>query len=276
MVTARTARCGQVCLLGVGLLLAGCQGFVDEPATTETPTVTPAPVPEQEPTGLSAGEVDAGPLAEGHRAALSRTNYTLTVTERLFIDGEPRRVTTRTRRVGRGGRAYLVTRTERTNRFAPSNYAGMTGYWYDGSTELIRYAADARRRYDRSDSPGNGLLDDPTEARTVAGTVRAFDTEATAPRQLADGSFHVRVEGLARPNRIPELGYFVSPRNGTLRLTVDQNGFVRWARLAYDATLAGTDRQVHVVRELTVTDVGETAVDPPGWAGRARSPAEAD
>ena len=276
----RSARYGLACLLCVSLLLAGCQGLAgtggESGDATGTRTVTPAPVPapERASAGVSAAGLDAGALAESHRAVLSGTNYTLTLTERLVIDGDPRRVTTRRRQVVTGARAYLVTRTERTREFAPSNYAGVTGYWYDGTTEFVRYAPGAERRYAARDSAGTGLLADPTEHRTVAGMVRAFDTAEATPRRLPNGTVQVRAERLSRSNRIPEPGYFVSPRNATLRLAVSPGGFVRRYRVAYTATIAGTDRQVRVVRELAVTDVGRTAVAPPAWAGEARSEPE--
>lgn len=265
-------RGGVVCLLGICLLLSGCQGLVavDEGSST-TPTVTPAPVPERTSAGVSADAVDADRLAESHRLVLSRTNFTLALRERLVIDGERRRVTTRRRQVAPGGRAYLVTRTERTADFAPSNYAGVTGYWYNGSTELVRYARDAPQRYAEVDDPGPGLLDDPTEHRTVGGMVGAFDTAALTSTRLSNGSYRVRADNLSQSTQIPELGYFVAPTNATLRLTVDRRGFVGSYRVAYTATIAGTDRRVRVVRELDVTRVGQTAVEPPAWPVRASS-----
>lgn len=277
MTSTLVARPAVVVLLGVCLLLAGCQGFTDPvDRSPETPTLTPAPVPERAGGSVSADGVDAGQLAERHRQSLSRTNYTLTLTERLVIDGEPRRVTTRRRLVAPDARAYLLTRTERTTDFAPSNYAGITGYWYNGSTELLEYARNTGPRYDAVDDPGPGLLDDPTEHRTIAGILRAFETTETTPRRLPDGSYRLRTDDLSASARLPELGYFVAPRNASLEATVHRRGFVQHYRVAYTATIAGSDRQVRVVRELRVTDTGRTTVTPPAWAGMARSASEGE
>lgn len=259
------------------MLLAGCQGLVgvDERADS-TSTVTPAPVPDQASEAVSADGVDAGRLAETHRQALARTNYTLTLEERLVIDGEPRRVTTRRRQVEAEGRAYRITRTERTEAFAPSNYAGIAGYWYNGSTELVRYPPSTGQRYKAVENPSQGLLNDPTEHRTIEGMVSAFDTKTGTRERLPNRSYLVRTNDMSQSARIPRLGYFVNPRNATFSLTVTPRGFVERYRVSYAATIAGTDRQVRVVRKLEVTRVGRTAVQPPAWAGAAQSGNEAD
>jgi len=265
-------RYGAVWLLVICLLLAGCQGLVGvDERSSDTPTVTPAVVPDQASEAFSAEGVDAGRLAELHRQALVRTNYTLTLSERLVIDGDPRRVTTRRRQVGAEARAYGITRTERTENFAPSNYAGIEGYWYNGSTELIRYPRSAGQRYEEVENPSQGLLTDPTEHRTIEGMVSAFDTKAGTRERLPNGSYLVRTGELSRADRIPGLGYFVDPRNATLSLVVNPRGFVERYRVSYSATIAGTDRQVEVSRELKVTRVGRTAVRPPAWAGAGQS-----
>lgn len=277
MANMAPARYGVVCLLGTCLLLGGCQGFVGaEEESAGTPTVTAVPVPQDEGSGVSSEGVNAARLAETHRQVLSGTNYTLTLQNRLIIDGDPRRVTTRSRRVASGAREYRITRTEQTSNFAPSNYAGVTGYWYNGSSELFRYARETSQRYTAVDKPGRGLLNDPTEHQTIAGMLRAFDTETVTPKRLSNGSYRLRVADLSRSTGIPELGYFVAPRNATLRMTVDRRGYVKSYRVAYAATIAGTDRQVLVIRRLTVSRVGQTQVTPPDWASRVQTvpPAE--
>jgi hypothetical protein len=219
---------------------------------------------------VSTEGIDAARLAETHQQVLSGMNYTLTLRNRLVTDGEPRRVTTRRREVAPGAREYQFARSERTNSFAPSNYAGVAGYWYNGSSELVKYAREAGQQYTVSNDPGRGLLDDPTEHQTIAAMVRAFDTESVTPRRLSDGSYRLRVTELSRATGIPELGYFVAPRNATLELTVDELGYVERYRVAYTATIAGTDRQIRVIRQLTVSQVGQTQVAPPEWADRVR------
>lgn len=272
MAAASVARYGVAFLLGGCLVFAGCQALMGaDERSPETPTVTPASVPERTSVGVSTDGVDAARLAERHREVLTWTNYTLVLTERLVIDGEPRRITTRRRQVGPDARAYLVTRTERTDDFAPSNYAGIAGYWYDGSTELIRYSESTRQRYEAVEEPGLGLLDDPTEHRTIARMVRAFNTATATQQRFPNGSYRVRAGTLSGSTGIPELGYFVAPRNATLTLTVAPRGFVKRYRVAYTANIAGTDRQVRVVRELRVSRVGQTTVRPPPWAEAARA-----
>lgn len=254
-------------LLACCLVLAGCNGLG---GTDVEPTVTPVPVPDTTPVGVTGDGIDVDRLADGHRAALSAANYSLEIEERVVIDGRVRRVTTRHREVSRNADAYAITRRERTVNFSPSNYAGATGYWYNGTVEYIRYDNGTTPQYARFEGSASGPLLDPTEHRTIAGLFAAFGVEGTAPTRAGNGSYTIRSETLTTPAQVPRTVYIVAPRNGTLRAVVGERGIVRRYRVTYTGTLAGTEQSASVVREIRVTGVGETRVRPPAWVAEAR------
>lgn len=254
-------------LLACCLVLAGCNAIGGgEP----TPSVTPAPVPDTTPVGISDDGLNVDRLADAHRGALLATNYTMEIAERVVIDGRVRRVTTRRREVAQGARAYVIDRRERTVEFSPSNYAGATGYWYNGTVEFIRYSNGTTPAYARFERRTSGPLLDPTEHRTVAGLFAAFAVEGTVPTRRASGEYAVRSDALTAPEQIPGTVYIVAPRNGTLRAVVDERGIVRRYRVSYTGTLAGTERTARVIRETRLTAIGTTRVRPPAWVATAR------
>lgn len=249
-----------LCLLAV---LAGCGGLLDDRATPEPVELGNASVPP----GITADGVDASTLAANHDAVLGSTSYTVRVSEVITSNGTVRRNATRDRRVAPGADRYLFRRVQRTNGFPTSSLAPVLTYWYDGRTVAQRIGTGTTARVDRTPTDPPGPLRDPTSHRGVARLFGAFELRPN--RTLGDGPVQLTGVRFSDPESAPSPSFVGPPRNASLTAVVDDRGFVRSYRFAYNADASSVSGTVRVVRRVRFVDVGTTTVEQPAWVDEA-------
>ncbi|WP_299265881.1 hypothetical protein [Halorientalis sp.] len=257
---AHATAAAALCLLAV---LAGCGGVLDDRATPAPVEVGNASVP----TGITADEVDASTLAASHDVVLGSTNYTVRVSEVITTNGTVLRNATRNRRVSQGADRYLFRRTQYASGFPTSSLAPVLTYWYDGTTVVQRIGTGAGIRVDRFSAGPSGPLNDPTSHRGIARIFKSFELQPN--RTLGDGPVRLTTVRLSNPQTAPTPSFVGSPRNATLTALVDDRGYIRSYRLAYDADASAVSEPVRVVRRVRFTDLGATTVERPTWAEAA-------
>lgn len=284
---------GVVCLL----VLAGCGGAwpVGDPVSGgvdggATSTVTPAPLPEEEPAfppGVARrGVVDARRLAGAHEAAIANASYTVRSNRTVvYANGSLRSSLVVEVALARN-RTFLATAAT-AGPGAPV-FLGVpparATFWSNGSIYVRRFTADGETTYNRFD-PGQRFAGTwrywtrtvPFGGRSgrpgsfYAETFGAVPTRVTGREtagnvslvHLAGGETRGSVEGTPLDGD----GSLESVRNVSLRATVDQRGVVRSLSLDYDATADG--RPVHVSWTVRYRAVGRTTVGRPAWFDRA-------
>ncbi|WP_254272136.1 hypothetical protein [Haloarcula marina] len=221
------------------LLLTGCSGFT---AGERTPTVTPAPVPEQ-PTGAAGipgltndSIADPEALALAHRDLLANRSYTLGIQWR---GGNRGRVT------------ELAVESERRYRYRSERTTG--GY-------SDRTFVDGPVRYSRARRPLGVQF-------SRAQSVPAHDRFGHVTGRLLESYLPV---GSARINPHPG-GYeivagrapagFYRTEEYAVRAVVTPPGFVRSFAVGYRDAAQNTT----VSYRFRYTRVDETTVDRPGW-----------
>jgi hypothetical protein len=255
--------------LGVAVLvvLAGCPG-PDSEASADT--LTPAPVPTTErpaPPGVTDDGVAARVLVDTHTDLLSTANYTIRVERRVTGPNGTLSTFEHVRRVAAGGEPY-VGRYGRTS----SNYSFPAStrrieYWTDGDGYATRHSDGTTGRVLRTtwSSVGEPILD-------VDRSLKLFVVLERVGVRVADRSDGgVRLLGQrsgAVPN-LPTPEFVREPRNAAVTASVTADGLVTGWRYAYDAE--STVGPVRVLYDVTITDVGSTAVERPAWVAEARN-----
>lgn len=246
------------------VVLAGCNTTLQ---ATETPTVSPAPVPEDPigaptptppaaalPPGVTpSGIENTSALARAHRAALVDRSYQVVVVtnestgEHWAHERRVARVHNRT--------VYLLwqTRTTRENR-----------------TERVVYA-DGRERFTRCETAAcpSGPIDSVGDdtGGTVLGLLSGANSSVDGTVRR-DGRVHYRLVVTGSPFGIGSPYGVIEVTNYTATALVAPSGLVSDLRARYDLSQGG--RTVHVTTHLRYTDVGTTRVTPPSWS-RSRS-----
>ena len=278
-------RRGTALVLVAAVTLAGC-GAVDTggPPGGETPTLTPAPVPEATGPdggrplgpGLSTrGVFDPAALAESHRTSLTERGFVLTRNRTVFRPNgsggrtlnsvEIRAV------VEPGAEAYRFTRVERSSRQWPiaDTYA-LIGVWYSEPVVRNRFVDDGpfERYWGQDRAASGGPVRDPTRSGSLRSDVEAVDLRVVG-NESDEGTRVYRLRG----SRISSSAALVfppllsAPRNASMVAGIDERGVVRSYRLTFDATFDGGP--VRVRRTHRLSNVGNATVDRPGWLSEA-------
>lgn len=242
------------------VVLAGCGTTLQPP---ETPTVSPAPVPEDPvtaptpsptpsaalPPGVTtSGIQNTSALARAHRAALVDRSYRIVV-----VTNESTGVQwARERRVARvHNRTVYFLRQTRTTR--------------ENRTERVVYA-DGRARSTRCETaecpsgPVDPVGDD--SGGTVLGLLSGANSRVGGTVRR-DGRVHYRLVVTGSPFGIGSPYGVIEVTNYTATALVAPSGLVSELRARYDLTQGG--HTVHVATHLRYTDVGTTRVTPPPW-----------
>ncbi|MEZ3114851.1 hypothetical protein RYH80_02820 [Halobaculum sp. MBLA0147] len=286
----RLSHTGRVVVVVVILVVtAGCAGVLGgeggdgdaetvNPALqgTPTPTATPSPTPtpsfaETLPSGISRDAVDPEALADRHRRVLRRTSRT--VVRITTVTGPNGTVVGRTRTTiaaasDRAGDVLLEGSGGGTDPVAFGLPTGEYGFWTDGTAAASRRTLpNGTVRYSyRSGTLPPGPRADTTGVNLVASaTRRVSDVTVTPVETGSDG----RTASLLRLR-----GRVADPpseavENASLVASVTGEGVVQTLRVRY--TLVRDGRRYRVVRELVVSDLGQTVVSRPAWVADAQA-----
>lgn len=257
-------RLGPATVAAIVLLLAGC----GSPLGGQTPTVTPAPVPDDErsyPPGVhGTGAVAPSVLLDAHQASLADVSFTVETRQVLRRDGTVVRRTVHDRWVAPNRSVYHVRYAQLPETLGDARQQVDVEYWSNGSVWAGRYDDGTRvttRLMRDPDDPKRGTL---TGRDAIEDHMRAFDVRASTDRDVGvvvSGDQIVRPGSLHAPVRSTEY------RNGTYFARVSPEGTVLFARVSYDATME--NRTVRVERVTRVKDVGSTDVERPSWLSEA-------
>lgn len=264
-----------VALALAGLLaLAGCSAVSGPAERGPTPTLTPAPVPDEGPSSDRAPRpaalrepVDPWQVADGHAATLAGANYTWNLSRSRTIHRPgPLRTRTTTRVVRVANRTtHRVDRTDRgtgwggetRSRTVPTEYA-------TGGTAFERRPADGPVRSRRLGRPsgGEGVMEDRAEA-VIA---RYLATEHTRVEQRTEnGSTLYVVEGDGAPPAVAaDSDRIVTDYHVVALVRPDGRVQTLWARWT------DGNRAVVTVR-ASYRAVGNTSVEAPAWVTRTRA-----
>jgi len=274
-----------VLLVGLLVLLAGCNGLTG--AGEPTPTVTAAEVPAEAaayPPGIDDGGATAPDvLAAAHSDRVENRSYVLVSNRTVRYTNGTVRSALSVRVALADDRSYLVrVRTDGSE--APvlvGRPPANATYWSDGETYARKLTRGDRTTYTLFSPPDQYTATWRFWTQTVAfgggsgyagGTIR--DTFGAVPTTL-DGTvtrngtelYRLTGEGTTVAGRMaPELD---TVNAVTLEAAVGRNGVVR--RIAYrvDGDIDGTT--VTVDRTIEYRRVGSTTVEAPPWLDRARN-----
>lgn len=270
-------------LVALLAVLAGCGGAAAGPGAPDV-TLTPAPVPTDDPTAVTApglapeGVVDPTALARAHVAALAHTSYTLHANQTVRDpNGTLRWRNVRTTRVAADRRRASVVHAVRGPRARLLGDEGGRAAFYTDGERLLRavtvngttsYGVEPATRYDGNwkpwtyvwRSPGGGVWRDVVPLLGALET-RVRPTARDGERIYRVTATSVDAEAFAAAERV------VDPRGVSFVAVVDERGVVRAYRLAYEATLDG--ERIVVTRRVGYTDLGETTVRRPSWYDEA-------
>lgn len=249
-------------LLAVGLLVlaAGCNGATG-PSATETPTVTPAPVPAQDrgfSPGVTAGGMNTSAVLAAHERQLRNRSYTLrtalTVQNRSTGATVWREVTVA--RVGADSTPVIHT----TNLSEPRAFDGLVSaqLYYDGTTTTRRSVyANGSVGFDRFDRQTS------VNIRNV-GLLRRTIFQLENVRVRRGTGDHTVVSGtLPFPRVLPRPPNVRATGAATLSLTITSDGLIDRIVYGYDA--GSRDGPARVRFSTRITDLGSTTVERPEW-----------
>lgn len=270
-------RMGLVFAVALLLVTAGCSTLGSDDQST--PTLSPAPVPEEQtettslPPGVTATNItDPEALASAHASVLARNSHQFRsvwtvrypngslygrIDQRVRVTSGRERF--RARFEMRGPNAYFLGfGNARVELYSDGSdlYQAVTR---DNDTEYSVGALHLGESFHVSVSR-------PSPRWQLAALVGALDVRLVTSLR-GDGSY--RLVG-SHPSPPEEFTLAVSgsdPRNVSFEAAVTERGLVAEYRLAYTASIDGRD--VRVVRTVDYGDVGNTLVDPPGWLDRA-------
>lgn len=281
-------------LVVLGLVaLAGCSGFVED--GSETPTLSPAPVPTPPPaqgeaveTGPSSGSLEAGiatggvtdptSIARRHVAAINDTSYVWT--ERYIETRQEANHSVHTRSVQRVTVENETTSYHRTR----TNQSGDRYLQAAPYDHLLEGRVEYREGYEAYangtvafatwyDFRGEDRLferrDDPTDRE-------AFDTLARGPIErylAANASTVLIIDGRGDWYEVtssePAVGLEPPAEDYSARAIVRADGFVRSLTVSYDRTVG--DQTISVLYSFRYEDVGEASVTQPDWVDEANT-----
>lgn len=255
-------------LLVVLLALGGCAGLVPADGETDTATLTPVDVPEEQATDVRA-LLSGNPtrVVDKHVRRLARQPFLVTVSHTLTADEEVRHAYSA--RVAADGRysASVATFT------GPADRRNLTSrqVYDDGRWRYSYYQREVQgetveERYDRGPS-GNDTpfsFDRAGQLRTLfAGTEFNVSDELTA-----EGNYQLYVTDPFRVDTLEtRVGRIESVAVDRLFVEVTPDGVVLRYRFTYRGTLDG--REVAGAVRAQFLHVGTQTVEPPYWYDRA-------
>jgi len=259
--------------LAVVVALSGCAGFT----TSQTPTVTPAPLPDETPSetgpaslapGLTEDGIDdALTLSTTHFSLLRNSSYTALSDRTVHeTDGTFRRERQETMRVDRN-RMYRSVEAGGPNR--SGRYTRIES-WRNGSLYLVAATDDRGTGYsDRSSGEhGNwlyGVHQTVPASQQLFTLLQSLETDTTG--KTPNGSFRVRATGIEDQRALDRLVLGTGVRNVSFEAIVTPEGLLQSYEFRYDVDRSG--RTVRVVRRLRYRNVGSTTVDRPPWYDEA-------
>lgn len=294
------AGAAETALLAGLVVLAGCGGSGD--AVQQGGTLTPVPVPGDEPSPTAAPPPGVAPagvenpsaLVTAHRDVLRGASYTVCRFERVTVaDGTFLRERSTAVRIGPDRSRFHVVHAERGG--WPTAPPTRIELWSDGDTLLVarepgspaaRYETHPAAVFDQRPAPFDDRAFEFVELSSLP-TIRTFlaAAETRIARETGDGEPGFRVTGSAdrmdggalpgTPAGAAGRGNDSAIRNVSLDARVTPEGFVSEFRVRYDAvapgaadaTEGGTADGVplRVTRTVRYADVGATTIDRPRW-----------
>lgn len=245
------------------VLLAGCSGVAGPGgAPEETPTVTPAPVPDSDARfapGVTAGGMNVSTVLDAHQERLRNRSHTVTRTlavRNRSTDAVQWRERERAR-VAADGSRYVLT----TNYSEPRPFDGLvrSTLYYDGIAV-------------RRSSYANGTTATETFGRqtsvdlTNAGLLRRILFQLTEVQVRSGAGDATLVAGtVPYPRILPRPPNARATGTATASIRITSAGLVERVVVGYDAASGGGPARVRL--SATVTNVGATTVSEPSWAG---------
>jgi hypothetical protein len=279
-------RIGLSLCLVVLLLLSGCNAFSSGEAA-ETPQVTPADVPTEEPRSVRGfapgltrqGVVDPIALGRAHEAVLTNTSYTVLSKRTVrYLNGTVRmRGTTTTRVVAPADRYYMIREQYRPAVDDTNHTSIKTARWSDGTRELVAISRNNNTTYKSHELSlvRNSYIYGLQQGKRFFNLFSAIDTHIINNTIRNETTlYRLASTKITQPDYIPGVGsVYKNPRNLTFHALIDSHGLVHKYRLAYTATFKKTNRSTPVRIERTVryTRIGNTTVERPPWYRAANS-----
>lgn len=268
---------------------AGCTAvgpFGPGQGETLTPVEVTSPTPGATQSGTdrsradvatSGTDADAGSrdalsdigIVARHSAALNNSSFQLRTIQRVVVNGSTVQRTTYNRTVAPGGTAYVAT-FNRTNSDYPRNVTiSDVDTYYNGTVVATRYRTtddSPRSRYTFRRDPAV-RTDELAAQDQLREFLRAYDIRRRGDTSATPGTV-LQAERITAPAAIPNPIETSRPRNGTILMTVRDDGVVTLTRIEYTVTVGenGTGR---VVRRIRVGAVGTATVDRPTWVETA-------
>lgn len=237
-------------------VLAGCGGL-STGGGEETPTVTPAPVPDQgSMDGVSADRIDGERIAHDHETILANASYTATESVRLQRDGNAT-VLARTH-VQAAENGTLVRAEEGFTERNDGEPTTTVDVWWNGDRGAHRESFGEHQFYhDVPDLNLSRYVLLGEGYRDVFDAVQVMSVERGDDAVVITGAFDDATV-------VPRTGALGAVENATISMRIRGDGLVERMAIGYDANYATHGR--HRVRyALSYTDVGATAVEPPAW-----------
>lgn len=264
-------------IVGVLLVLAGCAGLPTQ--ETDTPTLTPAPVPDN---GTSSFEErmpplerpdlrDPGALVEAHATVLENRSYTVAWTRRVEgPNGTLARWNRSLRVTARESRYHYRRQSESAPAYRVSAYRPTLEMWFDGEAVYVRRVTDGEEAYERhQENP----LEDPTMVDRLSTLYGAFELRS----ESVEAGYRATGTDLLEPSALATPPLVVEPHDTRFVHSLTPDGVVSRYRLTYEAIFEDTSptrgrrEPVRVVETAEFRAVGETAVPRPRWYGEARN-----
>lgn len=251
---------GRVVAVAVLVLVAGCGGMPSSDDGGDTPTLTPAPVPDDGPAaveGVMTDRIDAEAIVANHWAALSNTSYTAVETLRMGTADNATYERRTVKYVAPGGAPFQVEENVTGPVTRVSSLS--TDLWWDGEVAYYRRALGGSESayFDRDDEPADpltmhGRFAEILSAVSVSSIERGPGDSTIVAGSIENSSVVPRRDGLSVPN------------NATMTMRIESDGVVSRLAIGYDAT-DYYDGSQRVRYTYSVVDVGSTEVEPPDW-----------
>lgn len=255
------------------LALAGCSTATTATGGPDTPTLTPAPVPEDAP-GARSDDYPPGVTADGvarplrlvtrHAAVLRNASYTVR-TERTvsYGNGTLRRRSTMTAAFAAGKTRYYQVferagpTVDHWERYADGERLFEAIMWNETTKYYVpRERVRARAYPDR-------LVGDPVRQDELYVVLTALNTTVEPVVRSGNRRYRVTATGLHDPEFLAAWTYVDAIETVSLTLLVTPEGVVERYRFAYTTTEGS--RRVRVTETVRYSEIGTTTVRPPAW-----------
>lgn len=277
----------RICVV-VLVVLAGCAGIgADTAGQGDGPseTVTPVPVPEDDPevagsTGIDGGGVtDPGALARAHDERLSDRSYRLVSNQTIrYGNGSVRSQYRMDLRLAEDRTYFVTVRTDGPEGpLLLGETPASASFWSDGET-YVRAFGGSEPVYNEFEPSPSGVgtwefwastaaLDgENTPSEVIEATFEAVPTRVDRTRTI-DGVERHRVSDTGTTDADLPFPEAAPARNVSLVAEIDRTGPVRQLELEYVGSVDG--ERVLVSRSITYSEVGTTGVDRPEWYDEA-------